>query len=162
MTIETGSSGYVYGTINTKDEESDGNVENKDFDESNLYYYKGEELTRKEKLSKMIKLLVPIIIAAVFLGGIAFVLFHNFGGLYPGPGEEKVRSSGDSASHLTETETSEYTPTSAKPSSSSGSSTPIATKTAGRSCEANPSCADLGLTGVCCPTDEGIQLGCCS
>ena len=28
-------------------------------------------------------------------------------------------------------------------------------------CEANRGCAVLGLTGWCCPTLEGTQLGCC-
>jgi hypothetical protein len=30
------------------------------------------------------------------------------------------------------------------------------------SCENNPTCHALGLTGLCCPTGEGTLLGCCS
>jgi hypothetical protein len=29
-------------------------------------------------------------------------------------------------------------------------------------CESHPACTDLGLTGQCCPTGEGVLLGCCS
>jgi hypothetical protein len=28
-------------------------------------------------------------------------------------------------------------------------------------CSANPGCASLGLSGNCCPTPEGVRLGCC-
>jgi len=30
------------------------------------------------------------------------------------------------------------------------------------SCAANPNCVGLGLQGECCPTEEGVILGCCS
>ncbi len=30
------------------------------------------------------------------------------------------------------------------------------------SCASNAACGSLGLTGNCCPTDEGVLLGCCS
>eukprot|EP00536_Pseudo-nitzschia_multiseries_P006066 jgi/Psemu1/65414/estExt_Genemark1.C_1250008 len=30
------------------------------------------------------------------------------------------------------------------------------------SCESNPGCAELNLTGECCPTSSGIFLGCCN
>lgn len=30
------------------------------------------------------------------------------------------------------------------------------------SCEQNKGCAELGLTGNCCPSSQGILLGCCS
>ena len=32
----------------------------------------------------------------------------------------------------------------------------------GSSCESHPSCSALNLSGQCCPTDEGVMLGCCS
>ncbi|MGK3745633.1 MAG: endoglucanase Acf2 [Bacillariaceae sp.] len=35
------------------------------------------------------------------------------------------------------------------------------TSVSSSSCESNPSCATLGLTGKCCPTAKGSFLGCC-
>lgn len=32
----------------------------------------------------------------------------------------------------------------------------------GESCAANSDCVTLGLTGVCCPTEDGSLLGCCN
>jgi hypothetical protein len=29
-------------------------------------------------------------------------------------------------------------------------------------CEANAACAEVGLTGFCCPTSDGVSLGCCN
>ena len=32
----------------------------------------------------------------------------------------------------------------------------------GSECEKFPACAKMNITGGCCPTPDGIQLGCCS
>ena len=32
----------------------------------------------------------------------------------------------------------------------------------GSECAHFPGCAKLNMTGGCCPTPEGVQLGCCS
>eukprot|EP00536_Pseudo-nitzschia_multiseries_P015082 jgi/Psemu1/216806/e_gw1.817.2.1 len=165
MATEKGSIGYSYGAVSSNDEESGGDGKNRGFDESNLYYYKDQELTSREKISKMIKLLVPLIIATGLIGGLAYILFHDFGGLYPAPGEEKTRMNGGSVSQPSETDSMPSVPTYTKTSSFSSSSTPAIAKSdtsAGSSCAANPSCVALGLTGVCCPTLEGVMLGCCS
>jgi hypothetical protein len=37
-----------------------------------------------------------------------------------------------------------------------------AATTSTRSCHEHPDCIDLGLTGLCCPTSDGVLLGCCS
>ena len=37
----------------------------------------------------------------------------------------------------------------------------VPTTDGGASCLDNYACKDLGLTGLCCPTSEGINLGCC-
>jgi len=33
--------------------------------------------------------------------------------------------------------------------------------TSASACEVHPDCVDLGLSGECCPTPEGVNLGCC-
>ncbi|VEU36886.1 unnamed protein product [Pseudo-nitzschia multistriata] len=161
-----GSSGYKYGSVDNNDEEAGVDEKDKSFDESNLYFYKEEDLTRQEKISKFVKLFVPIILAVSMVGGLAYILFHDFGDLYPGPGE-KSHSAGRVSQPTTVT-SDDYTPNIANMSSSSnsshGSSIPVISQTktsSGNSCEANPGCAALGLTGNCCPTSEGIKLGCC-
>ena len=156
------SDGYKYGSVST-DEEIPAD---KSFDESNLYYMKEEERTKKEKLFKAVKLGVPIIIAVVMIVGLAYLLFNNFGYFYPGRGGQVTPSKHSSSSTTTSSSSS---------SSSSGSgsshyeniatSVPIPEKTttsSGGTCEAHPKCADLGLTGECCPAASGIKLNCCS
>ena len=42
---------------------------------------------------------------------------------------------------------------------------PVAAPTAtvsGPECSSRPSCTSLGLTGMCCPTPEGLTLACCN
>jgi len=62
---------------------------------------------------------------------------------------------GFDASKLVETSTS----TAATESSTAESHT---TGSGGNSCQQNTACAKLGLTGQCCPTLDGVFLGCCS
>ena len=149
--------GYQYGSVSTDEEIA----ADKSFDEANLYYMKDEERTRKEKLMKAIKLGVPILIAIIFIAGLGFLLFNNFGYFYPGRGGQVTPSK-----HSTTTAT-----TSSGSSSSSSrthydniaTSVPIPAKiTTGIFCSANPKCSDMGLTGECCPTASGIKLNCCS
>ena len=49
-----------------------------------------------------------------------------------------------------------------KRGSSSTKSAPQSTSSSSSSCQSNPICVDLGLTGECCPTSGNIFLGCCS
>jgi hypothetical protein len=48
------------------------------------------------------------------------------------------------------------TDSSGEPSNSTSSSS------SSSACEAHPGCVDLGLSGECCPTSEGLTLGCCN
>ena len=131
------SGGYKYGSVNT-DEEGGA----KEFDESNLYYMKEDDLTTKDKALKAFKLAVPIIIAGLLVGVLAFMLFHNFAFLYPGRGGQEVPSK-----HST---TKSYSPTT------------TTQRSFGSSCASNPKCRDLGLFGECCPSGDGVKLSCCS
>lgn len=47
------------------------------------FFYKQKDLSKKEKIMKMIKLAVPIIIAVILIGGIAWILFDEFDNIYP-------------------------------------------------------------------------------
>lgn len=46
--------------------------------------------------------------------------------------------------------------------SSSSSSSKSASSSSDSSCESHASCSALNLSGQCCPTDEGVMLGCCN
>ena len=70
-------------------------------------------------------------------------------------------STGASSGIESEMDCSKRTPKSSGDSISSGSGGSSGSPTSG-SCETHPNCNSLGLTGSCCPTAEGIMLGCCS
>lgn len=166
MQNETGTSGYKYGSVTT-DEES---AVDKSFDETNLYYVKDEELTTKEKAAKLVKLLVPLCIAVALITGFAFVLFRNFGSLYPGPADKHSKYPTQytpSSSKYVDTTTKSATTapeelysvsTRPEPKQTEPNSKPSSSS----SCPANPKCAALGLFGECCPTEKGVTLECCS
>lgn len=182
---ETGSAGYTYGSVNNDEETgaaSENNNDNDDFDESNLYYYKEETLTRREKAIKIVKFTVPILIAVLLIGGLTFLLFHNFAKLYPGPGTQRIPSGGSRASHTDDdddggivspfsppipvhsvpTIMSASTKKKATKKATSSSDSSSSTKHLGSSCSLYPKCLDLGLTGECCPTTAGGKLDCCN
>ena len=169
MANDVGRSGYKYGSVNN-DEESGATTDSKSFDESNLYFMKDEDLSKKEKGVKVFKLAVPIIIAVLLIGGLAFLMFHNFAHFYPGRGGNKhshSMSSGATPWPNDDDGTSGASisaPWSKDDDSASGFSIPApSTSTSGgSSCSANPKCVDLGLTGQCCPSGSGVQLSCCS
>jgi len=166
MANDTGSSGYKYGSVNT-DEESGATGGNKNFDESNLYFIKEDESTKKDKVVKAIKLAIPIFLAVLLIGGLAFMLFNNFAYFYPGRGGEQVASKHSVSSNggsLTKTTQRSFHDIDT-PSYRDIDTTDVpisAPTTFGSSCAANPKCSDLGLIGKCCPGEGGIKLECCS
>ena len=153
-----GTSGYKYGSVNTDEESGDTSGNNKSFDESELYYMKDGDLSKKEKTVKAIKLAVPIVIAIMLIGGLAFLLFHNFAYFYPGRGGNEVPSKHSISSGVSTTKTTQKyyhdDDTSVAPMPAPSS--------VGSSCAANQKCADLGLVGECCPSESGTNLSCCS
>ena len=92
------SGGYKYGSVNNQAEVAEGN-NNSNFKESDLYYYKEEKLTKREKRIKSVKFAVPIIISILLIGGLTWALFRNFGTLYPGPDVQRIPPNGQKASH---------------------------------------------------------------
>jgi len=181
---------YKYGSVNSNDEESGGDGGNNDesnnfldksFDESNLYYYNGSKPTRRESAARAFRLGVPILVAAMLVGGLALWLFRNIGYLYP---TQDPSGGGSHHHHNNAGGSMKKMPPSSYPSSSSNTdddravasfkdSVPpinpeeVPTKNAtanfsSSSCAAYPKCAKLELTGECCPTKSGVKLNCCS
>jgi hypothetical protein len=161
------SSNYQYGSVNR----TGGEVEEADeFKETDLLYYKEKEPSRQEKMMKIVKIAVPIIIAFLLIGGFAWVLFKDFGRLYPGPAGSHIPDHPPAAAPAPAfvpdkgpqpTIIQKYAELPASTGSSSSSSTTSTKSISGSACAANSRCSALGLTGECCPTSAGTVLECC-
>lgn len=145
-----------YGAVDTNEPMD---AEAQPFNESDFLYLKEQKLTREEKFKKIILTTIPILVAFFIMGGIAYWLFKDFDHLYPGPSGKKYPSKYSPQVSPIHTPTAPAPAPKVSPSSSSTSSSSGGGNSA---CTANPDCKKLGLTGDCCPTSEGILLGCCS
>mmetsp|Transcript_26382 Transcript_26382/g.55601 ORF Transcript_26382/g.55601 Transcript_26382/m.55601 type:complete len:129 (+) Transcript_26382:284-670(+) len=108
------------------------------FDEKNTYYLKEGEF----KWARFFRGLFPVVIALLIMGGFAYGMSNGFNHFY-GPS----KSSEDDNSIKEE---EDWVPVD---SPSAASNNPL--------CNKNDKCAALGLEGVCCPTGDGVMLGCC-
>lgn len=167
----TESGGYKYDSVSNEDEA--GKVYNKNFKESDLYYYKEDELTKREKTMKIVRLTFPILISILLIGGIAWGLFQNFGKLYPSPSGQrasnniKTSSSHQSSSYTTDDGTDDDIPDPIQTSKISTDTTNSGSSSTKKylgssSCLEYQKCLDLGLIGKCCPTLAGNRLDCCN
>lgn len=112
------------------------------YDENALQYLE------KSKFSfvRFARAVVPIIIAVLIMGGLAWGMTNGFAHFYgPSKGNDEGEKQGES-----------WIPTAKEERSSTSGA-----KTGAFECSSNPRCSGLGLTGNCCPTDEGVTLGCC-
>lgn len=143
------------------------------FQEGSVYYLKEKSLTPKEKFQKLVRVAVPLAIALLVLGGFAYFLTRGFDSLYPAPGEPShvniphfTPSTDTAASPPGPSPLQPYgppipSPVSTPVTSSSSASSSTGGGSSDSDCSAHPKCNDLGLTGSCCPTGEGVVLGCC-
>jgi hypothetical protein len=141
-----------------------------DYDIENIYYVKERELTSREKWNKFMLAALPILAAFLIVGGFTIYLLLDSGILGRGPhagggGGEAVSSpskkGGENPFAASKSESSSSVP----PPISGGGSAPLKTTThasGSSACSANVKCAKLGLVGACCPTNEGVMLGCCN
>lgn len=155
------------------------------YDVENMLYVKERELTLKQKCHKIMLVALPILAALVIIGGFTLYVLFDSGILGRGPhqrggsGDVSTPSSrGGENPFVTSKSTSSssvpspiakggsapvttYHSTGSVPSPiSKGGSAPV--KTGSSACSANEKCAKLGLTGACCPTNDGVMLGCCN
>lgn len=136
-----------------------------EFDLEATYYVKPRAMSTRERLTKCILVIVPILAAVILVGGFAYyvtshVLERNAGGGHKDtayPASPYSSGGGRPASRPgTYPSTESDSPPASAPKKSSHSSS-----TSPSSCSANSKCLDLGLKGNCCPTNEGVTLGCC-
>ena len=132
------------------------------FDAAHTYY-----LTDNTRwtVKKVLLVAVPILAAAMIVGGFAFFLLRDFSHLYPGRGGDKS----DYYAHGGE----KVVPSSSSTTGIDSPITPASSTTAdyksksgsskhddiGATCGVHPDCAHL--LGNCCPTPEGKMLDCC-
>jgi len=166
-----------YGAVaSPKDEEA--NAVDQSFDAANTYYLRN---TTRWSFKKVMLIVVPIIGAALIIGGFALFLLRDFSHLYPGHTGDKSYYTGGGSEHVVSSDSSSSggggsdarnpprTPPAAQDdddSTEASISTSKAKKSksnpdddAGANCAVHPDCT--GLIGKCCPTPEGVQLECC-
>ena len=136
-----------------------GAVENQTDHEFDGRYLEEPTLSREERMKKLFLTAVPILAAVLIVGGAALFLLRDFDNLYPGHHgggrEPSIRI--NPRSHMTSTESSQ-------PTEETTSGSPVVEESDGSNisslCSAHESCSKL--SGLCCPTADGIFLVCCN
>ena len=134
----------------------EGQEEGKSFDGR---YLNETQLSPEERRRKCVLVAVPLITAILIIGGFALFLLRNFDMLYPGRngnGDAPPRRfdpsipGGHSGTHSMSEKHLETSPP-----ANGGKKDDMAS-----SCFAHEKCT--GLVGECCPTLDGVFLGCCN
>lgn len=100
---------------------------------------------------------LPVIIFIALMGGVVWAMNKDFNHLYPGHG-----SSGSNDSDDVRSKSSTLPIAPSVPLTPEVPSQPVPQKPSdSSSCAIHSKCADLGLTGHCCPTSSGTFLACC-
>ena len=162
FSIMSKASKTTYGAV-----EADENAAvDHSFDAESAYYLKSETatLTPRQRTRKYLSTALPILVAVLIMGGLAWLLLRDFNNLYPGRGG----GSGDDSTIYDRS-----IPTTGKNSLKDSTTIPGTTPSRPDSssvkhvdsslaaCSVHAACAKLELVGNCCPTDEGVVLGCC-
>lgn len=168
-----------YGAVSTKNPDDENSFEEYyDSDAADLRYVQERPLPFKERMRKLCSAGVPIVVAIILMLGFgwwttnALTPRHSTGfdhSAIPVP-------SGTLAPFATtftfttvdpDTDTTTKAPdvisteTTSSGSDASSAKTKSRSSTTTKACADNPGCRKLGLVGDCCPTADGVQLGCC-
>lgn len=124
------------------------------FDVGETYYVKEKPLTNAEKNRKCLACALPLVIGVLLLAGFIMYLLHDFGQLYPSPNGNYPRP----AVIITPPTTTIIPPS---PSPVTPPPPPPLPSAPSAACVNHIKCSNLNLTGMCCPTNENVTLGCC-
>lgn len=172
-----------YGAVSTKNPDDENSFEEYGDQTLDLRYVPVRTLTTQEKVRKWVSAGVPIVVAILLMVGFgwwttnALTPRHPAGvvdhtevpaqsltvGPFPTPHPTTAASPtiGRDDAHTKATAAAPKVTPSATGSDES-TSKPKKTRSSGSSaCADNPECNKLGLVGDCCPTADGVQLGCC-
>jgi hypothetical protein len=145
------------------------------FREDSMLYVKPRVLSPREKWKKCMLASIPLIAALIMVGGAAYLLLRKFDIFYPPPDGDyspqyTPRYAPYHSSLVDDTVPTPVavshkapppSPVSAPEPTSTSSSSSKSSSNGSANCSAHPKCDELGLIGVCCPTQDGVLLGCC-
>mmetsp|Transcript_2879 Transcript_2879/g.6129 ORF Transcript_2879/g.6129 Transcript_2879/m.6129 type:complete len:194 (+) Transcript_2879:129-710(+) len=132
------------------------------FDEEHFRFLENKPLTWKQKTHKLLLIAMPILIAMGVLGGTAYFLKRVAQGETTATSvTERHHYEQQDKYNKPETGAVPVVETTTKPikASSTSNSTSDSSSNIAASCSAYSGCKSL--TGLCCPTPEGITLECC-
>lgn len=107
----------------------------------------------------------PVVMFVVLMGGIAFALSRDFSHLYPGHSGDPSGTTNNASkkSWIVETSDSEQDKEHEVSSKVTGHVDNVGVQYMHLAdCSSNHKCAVENVTGICCPTLEGVQLECCN
>mmetsp|Transcript_4268 Transcript_4268/g.6253 ORF Transcript_4268/g.6253 Transcript_4268/m.6253 type:complete len:160 (-) Transcript_4268:139-618(-) len=144
----------TYGALE-RDAEDGGKPGSYDID--NLRFVPNDNMSPEEKRNKCITITFCLSVFALLIGAIGYMLFSDFGHLYPGSSTHAEKDYPTIVKRIT-------SPPAPVPSSveedDEYENIPVKEESSA-SCSVHQKCTDLGLTNDCCPTSKGIMLGCC-
>jgi hypothetical protein len=156
MATQKQTSGY--GAISNSEEEEKAS---EGFDSNNTYYLTDNGSWTCRKLFLMA---VPLLGAALIIGGAVWYLLSDFNHLYPGPGPTTTgsRSEGHTIRVPPPPPVPAIAPSPQKVTQKveQKSNNENSKSDDAASCISHPACS--GLIGDCCPTSAGVLLDCCN
>jgi len=169
--ISPSNSSIEYGAVD-RFEPVEGSEE-REYEIGQSYYLKS---TAAENNKKCLKATGPVLIFMSIMLILAYVISQNFGHFYPGHGDSAFDhsptntvlsppSSSDVTGHDDSIATG-IVPSDTSAMGDSSSDTLISSHKSSSSlssplCSKIRKCAELNLTGHCCPTEDGEYLDCC-
>lgn len=134
------------------------------YDLDNTYYVKERPMSTKERCGKIMLVLLPIVLALLLVGGFTYYVISNVLQKGGGRGHDTVTtfpSSPKGGSSGQETRPGTYPTEHSPPAPAPAPKEKSHASSGSSACSSNLKCADLGLVGECCPTKQGVTLGCC-
>eukprot|EP00979_Chaetoceros_neogracilis_P004508 scaffold787_cov285-Chaetoceros_neogracile.AAC.72 len=118
--------------------------------------------TAEEKRKKCMNAFTPVLIFVVLMGSIAFALSRDFNHLYPGHGGwETTSTTNNGSKNSLDVEASDSEQDMGNKVSSNNHVEDVQNVYSAY-CSRNHNCVLANVSGVCCPTSEGVQLECCN
>lgn len=139
-------------------------VENTEYDIDNLTgFVPNTALSAKDQRRRCYMSLCCILISALMIVGFGYFISRGVDSWYPsdGRGKKGPYSISERTSPRATPSADDETPARSFSVPAPRYPSPPKAKPNSASCSANKQCDKLGLTGLCCPTEEGTMLGCC-
>uniref|UniRef100_A0A6S8WJJ9 Uncharacterized protein n=1 Tax=Chaetoceros debilis TaxID=122233 RepID=A0A6S8WJJ9_9STRA len=121
----------------------------------------------EESKRKLINACFPLLIFVILMGTVVYSLSKDFNHLYPGakgdmPSDRRGNNQGVPTTTTPKSHQHVFDNYSGPISNAGEQKSSTTTNNGDADCTSNSKCAELELTGICCPTNEGVMLGCCN